>query len=405
MVPAGLAPEFQDNHLYYVSGRELLSLPLPAPDTRISVCQLEPTNIAYPGVGVFATAPIPKGTALADYAGIERHIEVADVNPYTMEVNDAFCVDAMKRGNITRFVNDARDPRIPGGFRRINVVADVVRVWLTPARRDFVLTVRYTTACDVAPGDELLVSYGEGYAMHMHPAPWREKCAIVVEGEHPVVAVEVKQEPVEEENEEGDEQEPNDNGKRTRSDWIRRIKRCPVDANHQSVDSLCAVCVPKVRMQSPCTKCGEWYSTSGVRRHERVCQGLKRMRTQYDMGGNGVLSLSKTQLESVSAMLRDFVSKPKRCIRHDGDLMVPGDFISYLWTNNRHGHDKWKLFLQHCPMLEKFVVVNAKSRYGPMDMLTLEGFYFMIMLYKGLCTRSKSKLVKLRKKLAEVDTE
>jgi SET domain-containing protein len=72
------------------------------------------------GRGVFALAPIPKGTRIIEYKGErisheeadERYSELHANSPHTMlfTVNDEIVIDATRRGNSARWINHSCAP-------------------------------------------------------------------------------------------------------------------------------------------------------------------------------------------------------------------------------------------------------------------------------------------------------
>jgi hypothetical protein len=191
MYPTDVPANLKDNSLRYALGRNFHSLALSPLLPCLRVRQVPPDNIVYPGKGLFTADCIPAGTELGVYAGVLRHIELADTTPYSFELDDALVVDAFHHGNALRYANDPRDPRYPPGRRVANVETVVDRVEY--AHRCYFPIVVFVATCDIPAGAEILLYYGKRYDFHMHPQPWKDECAVVVEDPHPLAIV--KKEP------------------------------------------------------------------------------------------------------------------------------------------------------------------------------------------------------------------
>ncbi|KAJ1553418.1 hypothetical protein HK405_007981, partial [Cladochytrium tenue] len=102
------------------------------------------------GYGVFAAVDISDDQPLMDYTGVITNNHLWD---YPSEIRDEkgkimqLGIDARFRGNMARYVNDARDPNCDSVFVPHRGLWHVVYVTLRPIRR----------------GEEITVSYGENY--------------------------------------------------------------------------------------------------------------------------------------------------------------------------------------------------------------------------------------------------
>jgi SET domain-containing protein len=103
---------------------------------------------ARTGLGLFATAPIKKGTWVIEYTGPRLTNAEADRKQnyggrYLFEVNSRWTIDGYPRSNIARYANHSCRP---------NMEAEIVRgrVKLRAIRR-------------IKPGDELTYDYGRDY--------------------------------------------------------------------------------------------------------------------------------------------------------------------------------------------------------------------------------------------------
>lgn len=101
------------------------------------------------GRGVFALAPIPKGTRIIEYKGERISHEEADTryseshasSPHTMlfTVNDKIVIDATRHGNSARWINHSCAPNC-------EVTDDRDRIFIHAAR-------------NIRPGEELTYDY------------------------------------------------------------------------------------------------------------------------------------------------------------------------------------------------------------------------------------------------------
>jgi SET domain-containing protein len=101
------------------------------------------------GLGAFATAFIPEGTRLVEYAGqritpAEADARYPDVDgerhhTYLFAIDDDWVIDAAFDGNDARFINHSCDPNC-------DAVVENSRIWIDTIR-------------DVLPGEELAYDY------------------------------------------------------------------------------------------------------------------------------------------------------------------------------------------------------------------------------------------------------
>ena len=100
------------------------------------------------GLGAFATARIPAGTRLIEYAGERLTPAEADErypdddsrhHTYLFAIDDDVVIDAAVNGNDARFINHSCDPNC-------DAVIDDGRIWIETIR-------------DVEPGEELAYDY------------------------------------------------------------------------------------------------------------------------------------------------------------------------------------------------------------------------------------------------------
>lgn len=103
---------------------------------------------ARTGLGLFATAPIKKGTWVIEYTGprltnAEAEKKQNHGGRYLFEVNSRWTIDGSPRSNVARYANHSCRP---------NMEAEIVRgrVKLRAIRR-------------INPGDELTYDYGRDY--------------------------------------------------------------------------------------------------------------------------------------------------------------------------------------------------------------------------------------------------
>lgn len=93
-----------DNNLYHIRGNRFVPYALPS----LEVFRLPPSSPAFPGWGLRATANLPVDTVLGYYAGVYRHMDIADTTPYSFEVNEHYIVDALHHRNVFAYMNDPR---------------------------------------------------------------------------------------------------------------------------------------------------------------------------------------------------------------------------------------------------------------------------------------------------------
>ncbi len=100
------------------------------------------------GLGAFATARIPEGTRLIEYAGERLTPAQADErypdddsrhHTYLFAIDDDVVIDAAVNGNDARFINHSCDPNC-------DAVVEDGRIWIETIR-------------DVEPGEELAYDY------------------------------------------------------------------------------------------------------------------------------------------------------------------------------------------------------------------------------------------------------
>lgn len=112
---------------------------------------------AIHGNGVFAVAPIKKGTRLIQYRGqLRTHKEVDRVyaddvdtgHTFLFTLNDTYVIDANVHGNDARWINHSCDPNCEAVFEEDDD-GDPTRdaIWIEAMR-------------PIAPGEELTYNYG-----------------------------------------------------------------------------------------------------------------------------------------------------------------------------------------------------------------------------------------------------
>jgi len=161
MIPQ--TPDCSDNALWYVHGNKFTSHALPPLHPALVVRPVPSSHPAYPGFGVYASAPIAANTDLGYYAGIVRHMLIADTTPYSFAVNTHWVVDALSHRNALAYVNDPRGTPNEG-----NPNVDTQEVQF----KGSLWTVLFFTVRDVAVGEELCFPYGGAYSMEMNAKPW-----------------------------------------------------------------------------------------------------------------------------------------------------------------------------------------------------------------------------------------
>jgi hypothetical protein len=114
------------------------------------------------GLGAFATAAIPAGTRLIEYAGQRLTPAEAEArypddgtrhHTYLFAIDDAVVVDAAVGGNAARFLNHSCAPNC-------DAVIEDGRIWLE-------------TVHDIEPGEELVYDYAYVLAERHTPAAKR----------------------------------------------------------------------------------------------------------------------------------------------------------------------------------------------------------------------------------------
>lgn len=147
--------KYANSIFYHAGGDGLVEYKLPELLlNHLEVFHVPVGHPAYPGRGVRAKAPIKQDQDVAYYAGIYRPGIVAPDNPYVFGVHPArldMVIDALRCGNITRFINDPR-----GSGREPNIVADDM---LIETRKAQLRTVVFRALCDIEVGQELLFPY------------------------------------------------------------------------------------------------------------------------------------------------------------------------------------------------------------------------------------------------------
>jgi SET domain-containing protein len=118
--------------------------------------EIKKSNLPGAGKGLFARNFIPKRTLITEYKGrIRTWAEVKQdkaSNVYLYYVNRNHVIDARNyKKSKARYANDARGlQRIKGFFNNAVYIEKDGRVFIESAR-------------DIAPGEEILVSYGKEY--------------------------------------------------------------------------------------------------------------------------------------------------------------------------------------------------------------------------------------------------
>lgn len=114
------------------------------------------SNLPEAGKGLFAGHFIPKGTTIAEYKGkitTWKEVKLIDNNNgYLYYVNRDHVIDARNdKKSKARYANDAR------GLKRIKGFINNA-IYIESRGRVFIESTR-----DIAPGEEILVSYGKEY--------------------------------------------------------------------------------------------------------------------------------------------------------------------------------------------------------------------------------------------------
>lgn len=97
------------------------------------------------GRGLFAHSRLVKGDVVAEYTGPRIPTSYADLlsTRYLFEIDEKWTIDGSTRKNIARYINHSCAPNCEADLRegRIFICA----------------------ACDIAPGEELTIDYGDEY--------------------------------------------------------------------------------------------------------------------------------------------------------------------------------------------------------------------------------------------------
>jgi len=153
---------FNDNILIYERDGKLREFILPDLHLGLEIFRVPEGHPCHPGQGLRTNIFIPSGTIIGHYAGIYRHIHLADTTPYSFEVNKNFIVDALRRGNKTRYINDPRNTK-----NKANVAAMKVNF-----KKENLSAVAIYTITDIESGSEIYMNYGGKYSMDMYIQPW-----------------------------------------------------------------------------------------------------------------------------------------------------------------------------------------------------------------------------------------
>jgi hypothetical protein len=97
------------------------------------------------GLGLFATAPIKKGTFIIEYKGRKVDNKTADEldNKYLFEINSRWTIDGSSRRNTARYINHSCRP---------NAESDVIK------HKVIIRAIR-----NIEPGTEITYDYGKDY--------------------------------------------------------------------------------------------------------------------------------------------------------------------------------------------------------------------------------------------------
>ncbi|KNE70685.1 hypothetical protein AMAG_15442 [Allomyces macrogynus ATCC 38327] len=110
----------------------------------------------HKGWGVYATAPIPRGTFVAQYVGEVLHVTTVRNSAYLFELDyftregQQYMIDTAQKGNLARFLNHSCSP---------NLVQAIV---LYDSHNLDFHRVAFFTRCDIAMGEELTFDYTGG---------------------------------------------------------------------------------------------------------------------------------------------------------------------------------------------------------------------------------------------------
>lgn len=99
------------------------------------------------GLGLFAAAPIKKGTRIIEYRGERITSDEANRRggKYLFELNDRYTIDGSSRENVARYINHSCTPNC---YAEIN--AAETRIFIFAKRA-------------IEPGEELTYDYGKEY--------------------------------------------------------------------------------------------------------------------------------------------------------------------------------------------------------------------------------------------------
>jgi SET domain-containing protein len=121
------------------------------------------------GLGLFATAPIKKGSFIVEYKGPRLTTAEADRleargSKYMYQVNDKWTIDGSSRSNIARYANHSCRP---------NAESDTVRGKGGRNARGGRVIIRAIK--NIKPGEEIVYDYGDDYFKYVI-TPARCKC-------------------------------------------------------------------------------------------------------------------------------------------------------------------------------------------------------------------------------------
>src|SRR2546429_696902 len=97
------------------------------------------------GKGLFATAPIPKGTFIIEYTGKKIPTVVADTlhSRYLFELDDEWTLDGEDLSNTARWINHSCDPNSEAEIKDGHILISAMK--------------------DIAPGEEITFDYDQEY--------------------------------------------------------------------------------------------------------------------------------------------------------------------------------------------------------------------------------------------------
>ena len=128
----------------------------------LHLVEVRPSLLRGAGKGCFAVTILPAGTILGPFHGkhltAEERKKVND-STYIWKIDDNLYVDAKEipNHNPLRYVNGTKTKS-----QRAKTNCIVKFIGATPADEK----VYYLTVRDIAPGEELLISYGNNYFIH-----------------------------------------------------------------------------------------------------------------------------------------------------------------------------------------------------------------------------------------------